>query len=92
MDRIPEFLQERFRAEYGDTAESILAGLSVSRPVTLRVNTLKAHTEEIERELIGLGFSVRRVEFFQDALIIDDARESELVKLGMYERGEIYLQ
>lgn len=92
MDRIPEFLQARFRAEYGDTADRVLAGLSVSRPVTLRVNTLKARTEEIERELISLGFSVRRAAFFQGALVLDGARESELVKLGMYERGEIYLQ
>ena len=92
MEHIPEFLKNALRAQYCEQTDKILAGLSVSRPVTLRVNTLKTDISTVERELETLGCQIVHAPFYDGALIVEGARESDLQKLQRYERGEIYLQ
>ena len=92
MELIPEFLKDAFNRHYGDNSTRILAGLSMTRPVTLRVNTLKISSEQAKSALIKLGFKIKPVGFYADAFIIENAKESELQKTELYLRGEIYLQ
>ena len=40
----------------------------------------------------NLGYTVREVEWYENALIIDGINESEIRKLDIYNNGEIYLQ
>ena len=80
---IPQFLNRFLERDYGKVlAEEILRGYSVRRPVTQRVVSALAE--------VGIG--VRRVSWYDDALIADCADEETLRRLSLYEKGEIYLQ
>lgn len=93
MTPIPDFLIQALRAQYGEAlVEKILAGYTCARPVTLRVNTLKATPEEIQKKLTQAGLRWERVAWSPEALVLPDCRESQLEALPMYQQGEIYLQ
>ena len=90
---IPQFLNRFLERDYGKVlAEEILRGYSVRRPVTLRVNTLKTDGQRVVSALTEVGIGVRRVSWYDDALIADCADEETLRRLSLYEKGEIYLQ
>ncbi len=81
------------RGQYGESdAERIADGLGKRRPVTLRVNTLKADPERVRARLDGEGIAYQDVPWSREALIIRDDREPRIRKLDLYENGEIYLQ
>ena len=91
--RIPEFLKEMLEKQYGkETANNIIEGYSKERKVTLRVNTLKSTTQKIEEELKKNEIEYEKVPWTQEGLIIKNAKEREIRKLEIYEKGEIYLQ
>ena len=90
-DGLPAFFIEKLLKEYGEECERILEGF-VRRPVTLRVNRLKTERAAVERVLSALGISTRRVAWYADALIVENARERTLEETELYQRGEIYLQ
>ena len=49
---IPGFLEEMLKKQYGEEAfAKILAGYQARRPVTLRVNPLKADRNSVDRHL-----------------------------------------
>ena len=51
---IPGFLEEMLKKQYGEEAfAKILAGYQARRPVTLRVNPLKADRNTVEQALTG---------------------------------------
>ena len=91
--QIPQFFKEIIIKQYGvDITNKIIEGYTRKRPVTLRVNTIKATTKEIKSKLDESGIEVEEVEWNKDALIIKNIREEEIQKLEMYKNGEIYLQ
>lgn len=91
--RIPDFFNNMLEKQYGsETAAKILAGCAVRRPVTLRVNTLKADMQKIRAVLSAAKIECRTVPWNNDALILENIREKEIQALEIYERGEIYLQ
>ena len=90
---IPQFLNRFLERDYGKVlAEEILRGYSVRRPVTLRVNTLKTDGQRVVSALAEVGIGVRRVSWYDHALIADGADEETLRRLSLYKKGEIYLQ
>lgn len=90
---IPNFLYETLLKQYGEElTNKIIEGYSKSRPVTLRVNTLKNNNQNVESVLENLGYSAKQVEWCKDALIIENISESEIRKLEIYNNGEIYMQ
>lgn len=90
---IPEFLYKMLIEQYGDDiANKIIHGYSKEREATLRVNTIKTNVEDIKQKLTKSGITYRNVSWYNDALIIENAREQDIRKLDMYENGEIYLQ
>ena len=90
---IPGFLEEMLKKQYGEEAfAKILAGYQARRPVTLRVNPLKADRNTVEQALTGAGIAFKNVSWYEDAMIIEDAREPEIQELPIYQEGGIYLQ
>ena len=90
---IPEFLQEKLKKQYGEElTEKILNGYAKKRKVTLRINTIKSNAEEIKENLRKNNIKYRTVDWSQNALIIENVRESEITKLDIYKEGKIYLQ
>lgn len=93
QEKIPQFLYEILLKQYGEElANKIIEGYSKQRPVTLRINTIKASKEKVKEELIKSKIEFKEVEWNENALIIEKVREEEIKKLEIYENGEIYLQ
>lgn len=92
-DKVPVFLKEMLERQYGNQlTEEIIDGYSQERKVTLRVNTLKSHTEEIENELQNADIEYEKVPWSKEAFVIRNVREKEIQKLDIYKDGKIYLQ
>ena len=90
---IPGFLEEMLKKQYGEEAfAKILAGYQARRPVTLRVNPLKADRNSVEQALTGAGIAFKNVSWYEDAMIIEGAREPEIQERPIYQEGGIYLQ
>ena len=90
---IPNFLIDKLTIQYGEElTKKILDGYSKKRKVTLRVNTIKANIEEIKKALDKYNIKYTNVLWSKEALIIEQAREQEIMQLKIYEEGKIYLQ
>lgn len=90
---VPEFLKNKIVSQYGEAlAVKILKGYEKERPVTFRVNTLKASERAVRECLDREGFSYHGVSWSREALVVMDVREPEIERLKLYENGEIYLQ
>lgn len=93
QDKIPEFLYKMLIEQYGkDITDIIINGYSKERLVTLRVNTLKTNIEDIKKRLTEAGITYSDVSWYNNALIIENAKEYDIRKLEMYENGKVYLQ
>ena len=94
MERqIPQFAKQLLVEQYGEEiTDKIIEGYSKQRKVTLRVNTIKANKESINKNLQEAGIETQDVSWYQDGLIIKNVREEEIKKLDIYQNGEIYLQ
>lgn len=90
---IPDFLQEKLILDYGESlAEEIISGYLEEKKVTFRVNTLKTKKEVIKQNLDKEKVSYKEVEWYNEAIIIENKKESFFRELDMYKKGEIYLQ
>lgn len=93
QSKVPEFLVEKLKKQYGeDVAGRILDGYEKKRPVTLRVNTLKATPEAVKGRLDEEKVSYQEAAWYPHALLIQGCRENVLKQLDIYEKGQIYLQ
>lgn len=87
---IPEALVRKLQLQYGEGADGILAAFEKERPVTLRVNRLKADETRVMSELAR--FSPKKVPFYEDAFILENAKERDVEETALYQEGCIYLQ
>lgn len=93
LREIPTFLYQRLVNQYGEElTKKIVLGYSEKRVVTLRINTIKTNKDFIEEELKKSGIIFKEVNFYNDALIIENANESNISSLKIYEDGYIYMQ
>lgn len=93
IKNIPDFLYEKLLKQYGEElTNKIIDGYSKNRPVTLRVNPLKTNISNVKNVFMSLGYKVQEVEWYKEALIIENIKESEIRQLDIYNNGEIYLQ
>ena len=91
--QVTQFFKEMLLIQYGEEiTNKIIEGYSKQRLVTLRINTIKSNRENIKQKLEQAGIETEDVPWYQDGLIIKNAREEEIKKLDIYENGEIYLQ
>lgn len=92
LPNVPALLLERLKSQYGpDLAAEIVSGF-VRRPVTLRVNPLKADRASVCAVLDRAGISYDAVPWYEDAFILHDVREEAVQSLPEYEAGHMYLQ
>lgn len=70
----------------------ILNGIRLNKKVTLRVNNLKASTEEIIDVFNSENIQYNQVNWYKDAFIIENIDEYDLQDLDIYKQGKIYLQ
>ena len=93
LKEIPTFLYQRLVNQYGEElTKKIVLGYSEKRVVTLRINTIKTNKDFIEEELKKFGIIFKEVNFYNDSLIIENANESKISSLKIYEDGYIYMQ
>ena len=92
-NQIPQFVKQLFTNQYGEEiTNKIIEGYSKRRVVTLRVNTIKTDKQNVRKKLQEEGIETEDISWYEDSLIIKNAREEEIRKLDIYENGEIYLQ
>lgn len=93
INNIPEFLYHLLIEQYGENlTNTILDGYSKKRPVTLRANTLKTSITDIKPVFDHLHISYKEVNWYKDALILENISEEQIKTLEIYQNGEIYLQ
>lgn len=91
--QIPQFLKEILIKQYGEEiTEQILNGYLKQRYVTLRANNIKTTIEEVKQELEKSNIKYKEIEWYKEALLIENARENEIRKMSIYDEGKIYLQ
>ena len=91
--QIPTFLKELLNKQYGEEQTArIEEGFAARRPVTLRANPLRSSKQQVEQALSMAGIGYRQVPWYDDALIIEQARESEIAALEVYAGGGVYMQ
>lgn len=91
--QIPNFLIEKIYKQYDkETCIEIENGLSLKRPVTFRINTLRTNRNKIIEELLENNIEFENIEWNEDVIIVRRALEDDIRKLNMYKNGEIYLQ
>lgn len=93
MKIIPEFLKEKLENQYKkEEILKIIEGYKAKRKVTFRVNTLKSNNDEIKNILENKNIEYSKVDWNENAFIIENLRENEIQKLDIYKTGKIYLQ
>ena len=92
-EMLPNFFMNQLEKQYSDDViEKIANGLACSRNVTIRVNTIKSNVEKVIQILKENEIEFERVPWFDSAIIVKNAKESDLQSMEIYENGEIYLQ
>ena len=90
---MPLFLIEKLNKQYGEEiTNKILNGYSQNRVVSLRVNTIKATSQEICNELLRNNIEFEKVSFCDEVLVIKNINEEKIKELDIYKNGSIYLQ
>ena len=88
---IPEFLEKLLINQYGkDLKDKIIEGYKTKRNPSLRINSIKTNKEKIENELKKNNINYKNIDWYEDALILDD--EKNIRELDIYKNGEVYMQ
>lgn len=91
--RLPQdFVEEIYENFSPVTVDKILLGMTDDRFLTLRVNSLKYNIQDLMRYFKEINIKFERVPFYSDALIIKNAKEKDIQKLDIYEKGYVYFQ
>ena len=92
-NRLPkDFINELYNMYTPLTVDKILSGMIGSRNITLRVNSLKYNIQDLMRYFREINIKFDRVQWYDDALVIKNAKEKDIQKLDIYEKGFLYLQ
>ena len=92
---LPRFMVDTVAGAYAPADAELMIkgfGAAVTRPVTLRANTLKATAEDIAAALDEAGIAHQTVTWYPDAFILPEAQVSDLWDLDIYRDGKISLQ
>lgn len=92
-ENIPEFLMKKLENQYGgDIVEKIVKGYECNRKTTLRVNSIKSNVDEVCNALKVANIEYSKVDWYENALIIENTIESQISEMDIYKEGKIYLQ
>ncbi|MBR3697347.1 MAG: RsmB/NOP family class I SAM-dependent RNA methyltransferase [Clostridia bacterium] len=88
-----EFLRIKLENQYGkEITKKIFEGYKIKRKTTFRVNTLKSNCKEIEKILNSKKLKFLKVDFIENAYILENGNKKDLESLEIYENGKIYVQ
>ncbi len=87
-----DFIEEIYSTYNQRISDKILMGIDSKRLTTLRVNTLKYDINSLTKYFDKVNIEYDKVLWYDDALIIKNANESELQQLDIYKNGYIYIQ
>ena len=68
---IPDWLAERFLAEFGTDADAVMAALNEPPPLTVRTNTLRTDREALQAAFATLGLRTEPTRFAPHGLVLD---------------------
>ena len=90
---IPEVLIEKLKKQYNeDECIKIIEGLKLDKKTTLRINKLKTNKEEILGKLTQNKIEYSTVNWYEDAIILENSDENKIREFDIYKDGKIYLQ
>lgn len=87
-----EFILNLYNQFSEKNADKILNGMCQRRVTTLRANNIKCSSEELEKYFDENKIEYSKLDWYDDAFIIENATEKELQKLDLYKKGYFYLQ
>lgn len=91
--RLPkDFTDELYEMYSPVTVDKILQEMTDDRALTLRVNTLKYDIYSLMQYFKEINIKFERVPWYTDSLIIKNAKEKDVQRLEIYEKGFIYFQ
>lgn len=92
-EQLPEkFLQRLEELLPDDKRQAVLASFCESKPLTIRVNTLKTTVDILKENLTKLGIHYQNVSWYENALTLPTATTRELTQTTLYEDGHFYIQ
>lgn len=71
---------------------SILTAFSAPKPLSIRVNTLRASRSEVESSIVNAGGSVSWVSWYHDGGLVQGVSVDQLTSLPEYQQGFFYIQ
>lgn len=83
IDRLDEGTRAALEAGFEEARE---------RPVTLRANAIKTSAGHIADALGDAGIRFARVPWYEDAFVLENARERDVWDIEIYREGLVYLQ
>jgi len=93
MKGLPEEFLQRLRAIVpANRYDGVLRTFEHGKPVTFRVNTLKANVRDVLENLKQAGFKLGNVPWMKEAFLLQNRRQRDLEETAEYEQGRIYLQ
>ena len=94
LNKLPKLLQEKLKSIYtADELKIVESGLSLeSRKPSFRINTIKAYEAETITSLEKDGLKITKLDFLENAYILEEGREKDLWDTGAFKAGYIYMQ
>src|SRR4051812_1909157 len=94
--QLPEkFLERVEQIVPPERKDEILQAFCMIRPMSLRANTLKVNTFELEKDLRQLGIPLEKVSWYSDAFVLKDTpleARRDLMASPIYADGTFYIQ
>lgn len=87
-----DFIEELNTIYTSNYVDKILSGMTDKRYTSIRANTIKTSCADLMRYLKDNNIKFERVLWYDDALMIKNANEKDLMKLEWYIEGKFYMQ
>jgi NOL1/NOP2/sun family putative RNA methylase len=90
---LPSQFIDRLQKQFSESVfQEIIEGYSGSRPISIRINTLKTSANEVIEQLEKAGMKPQAIKFLPDAYIIPTMSSRQLTDLQIYIDGYFYIQ
>ncbi len=92
-ENLPEkFLQKLALLVPEEKKEQILASFCNEKPLSVRINTLKASDIQVKQVFLENNIAITSVPWYADAYIVTNATTRQLTDLEIYKQGHFYIQ
>jgi len=75
-----------------DKRQNVLESFSERKPSTLRTNTLKITSNQLQDKLKSMGIETEKVPWYKDAFILKNVPQKVLAETEPYKNGFLYVQ